>query len=486
MTWPALVPTLSGLPASSPDVFSDEGFGWDLLQSEGRIDSLLVGSIKADKIASGTITGETIVLSGGAAILRSSNYVAATSGWSIEGDGDAEFNNVTVRGTIYATAGEIGGLTITGALTLGTGGVFRTATSGQRLEIARTNFDRISFYTGNVNETSPATIVSGSTGIAIWAPTLSSGNGLLTLLGGGAGSGINITPAQTMEFGTTGNATAPAIARQADSDTGIFWIDPNILAFSVGGTERVRFTTTQVFIPSGTAAAPAMAFWSDNGTGVYSVGASRLGFAIGGVHVAEFNAGKFRTAILNSGSPEMNMGSLSPSASQPSYGFQGDSDTGYYWVSDGISAISGNGQISMVFDAPNSDIRAGVDNTYNLGNASFRFVDVWAVDTTINSSDRRKKTAIRRLAFDPMSMVREVPVVQFRRHRRKRTHTGWIAQDVAAWLDERGLDYAMLIDPSRNGEEGQMGLRIGELTAVLWAACQQLDRRLSAIEGKGA
>ncbi len=44
-----------------------------------------------------------------AADIKSSNYSAGSAGWIIEGNGDAEFNAVTVRGTIYASAGEFTG-----------------------------------------------------------------------------------------------------------------------------------------------------------------------------------------------------------------------------------------------------------------------------------------------------------------------------------------------------------------------------------------
>lgn len=44
------------------------------------------------------------VIGGAAALIRnairSPNYVAGTSGWTINKDGSAEFNNLTVRGTI--------------------------------------------------------------------------------------------------------------------------------------------------------------------------------------------------------------------------------------------------------------------------------------------------------------------------------------------------------------------------------------------------
>lgn len=45
--------------------------------------------------------------------LSSTNYIAGSTGWAINGNGAAEFSGVTVRGTIVATAGSIGGNTIT-------------------------------------------------------------------------------------------------------------------------------------------------------------------------------------------------------------------------------------------------------------------------------------------------------------------------------------------------------------------------------------
>jgi len=44
--------------------------------------------------------------------LQSSNFVTGNAGFRLSDDGNAEFNDVIVRGTIYATVGEIGGFTI--------------------------------------------------------------------------------------------------------------------------------------------------------------------------------------------------------------------------------------------------------------------------------------------------------------------------------------------------------------------------------------
>ena len=44
--------------------------------------------------------------------LQSSNFVSGSIGFQLKDTGDVEFNNLIVRGTVYATAGEIGGWTI--------------------------------------------------------------------------------------------------------------------------------------------------------------------------------------------------------------------------------------------------------------------------------------------------------------------------------------------------------------------------------------
>lgn len=68
------------------------------------IDDAKVASLSAAKLTAGTINvGEYI---------QSSGYVAGSAGWRINGNGNAEFSGVVVRGTVYASAGLIGGNTI--------------------------------------------------------------------------------------------------------------------------------------------------------------------------------------------------------------------------------------------------------------------------------------------------------------------------------------------------------------------------------------
>jgi hypothetical protein len=82
--------------------------------------------------ANGTITAMDIRTGGKivfGADIQSDNYVAATSGWRIERAGNAELNNVTVRGTLYSSAGTIGGFTLAS-------NSFSAGSGGNKIEIA--------------------------------------------------------------------------------------------------------------------------------------------------------------------------------------------------------------------------------------------------------------------------------------------------------------------------------------------------------------
>lgn len=75
----------------------------------GRFGTLLADKIRATAISASQLTAGNGVIGGS---LKSSNYVAGSSGWTLRPDGVAEFSGVTVRGTVYATSGAVGGITI--------------------------------------------------------------------------------------------------------------------------------------------------------------------------------------------------------------------------------------------------------------------------------------------------------------------------------------------------------------------------------------
>lgn len=89
----------------------------------GQIDDLKVANISAAKLTAGdgTIGGD----------LKSSNFVAGSTGWRVRPNGTSEFSGVVVRGTIIATAGSIGGITIDSTTVASTN--FASGSAGFRL-----------------------------------------------------------------------------------------------------------------------------------------------------------------------------------------------------------------------------------------------------------------------------------------------------------------------------------------------------------------
>lgn len=72
---------------------------------------IVANTLTANEISANTITADelasNIILVNN--IIRSNNYSAGSSGWIIRNNGFAEFNDVTVRGTIESLSGNIGG-----------------------------------------------------------------------------------------------------------------------------------------------------------------------------------------------------------------------------------------------------------------------------------------------------------------------------------------------------------------------------------------
>jgi hypothetical protein len=150
------------------------------------------------------------------------------------------------------------------------------------------------------------------------------------------------------------------------------------------------------------------------------------------------------------------------------------------------------------------NVRPNNDNAYGLGQSGNRWVDVWAVDSTINTSDRRKKTDIATsdLGLDfiqqlkPISYRRkdemfidEITVVgddgkekESTRERLvtyKRRHYGLVAQDVEGVL--AGKDFAGLI---KDRETGLYGLRYEEFISPMIRAIQELTAKVASLEAQ--
>jgi len=154
--------------------------------SNVSIDSADINSLAVSKITGGTY-GDTDIIFASGSDLVSSNYVADTSGWTIQGNGNAEFNNVTVRGTIYANSGEIGALDIVGILTVNGGGLWGD-TLGKSYRLQGNSF---LFYTstnqaGSIDwNSTELSMAAFDAGVDIALRTTSSGGDILINVGNG-------------------------------------------------------------------------------------------------------------------------------------------------------------------------------------------------------------------------------------------------------------------------------------------------------------
>lgn len=167
----------------------------------------------------------------------------------------------------------------------------------------------------------------------------------------------------------------------------------------------------------------------------------------------------------------------------PSFTFANESGLGIYRHSTNQLAIAAAGAQTYLFDP--LALNPGSDNATRLGSSSRRWTEVWAVDGSINTSDRREKKRIGSLAFDPGELIDLIPARRFQRRRRRRWHFGFIADEVRDGLVTLGMDpsrYGVYIEPEAVGEEGVAGLRIHELVPVLWDEVRRLRSRVRELE----
>jgi hypothetical protein len=139
--------------------------------------------------------------------------------------------------------------------------------------------------------------------------------------------------------------------------------------------------------------------------------------------------------------------------------------------------------------AINSNLFPTTDNFVSLGNESFRWKDVWAVDGSINSSDVRNKTNIRNLDYG----LGEVLKLRSVRYQWKDDPTGpeklgLIAQDLLKVIPEVVKTHAWIItekSPKATGQKVELeryGVYYTDLIPVLVKAIQEQNEEISKLE----
>lgn len=103
-------PTTEGGVAIDAGVYMDAAYILNLTAQYAKFASLVADDITAADIATAQLTAGSLRVGG---YIQSTNYVTGISGWRITAAGVLEAQDAILRGTIYASAGTIGGIVIT-------------------------------------------------------------------------------------------------------------------------------------------------------------------------------------------------------------------------------------------------------------------------------------------------------------------------------------------------------------------------------------
>jgi hypothetical protein len=404
-------------------------------------------TLKADYIRGGTFSAATMIV-GAEGMIRSSNYVAGSAGWMIDGDGNAEFNNVTIRGTIYATAGEI-----TGTLTIATGGKivmplvddFEMWIQAGGIEIKDVVIDYIA-----------AAIFMDTSGNIVFAGDASANEADFLDFPSGIyiGPSANAVPQMTgivIEHSGTPSSSDTSILVRGDK-----FGTPQVL-FMLNGNGRANFH-------DGSASLPSISFYNDQNTGIYRSAADTLAFTAGGVLRGEF--GTFGLALYNGGSLYASDGT----AAAPAIRFLGDQNTGFYRpASDQINVTCGATPVVGMSTAEINcvpQIKSGGVYNATTGSAANMHIASTGLMYRSTSSRRYKDQITQALNLADIDLT----PVRFWSLTDERWQYGFVAEDVAAVLPEAA-------ELNEAGEVENYDLRA--VVAVLAAKVARLEKELA-------
>lgn len=149
-----------------------------------------------------------------------------------------------------------------------------------------------------------------------------------------------------------------------------------------------------------------------------------------------------------------------------------------------------SGTVGIEFNPSNqvnpSNGSGGLDNTLDLGASTSRWDDIYATNTTIQSSDERMKDEIIDSPIG-LSFINDLRPVQYKwkdydDKTFSRKHYGLIAQEVEQVLSDNDIntnDFAPLV---YDEESDRYGMRYGEMVGILIKAVQELSAKVEALE----
>lgn len=157
-------------------------------------------------------------------------------------------------------------------------------------------------------------------------------------------------------------------------------------------------------------------------------------------------------------------------------------DTGVYFGTVESFTDGGAYQIST-----NSIIRPATDNLRSLGTSTYRWKEVWAVDGTINTSDRRLKKDIQPINYGLAEVMKLNPVSflwnQEGMDRERRL--GFIAQELQPLLKEVVRTEEIVSDPTTKQDSWKATERLGvAYTEIIPVAVKAIQEQQQIIEAQ--
>ena len=177
------------------------------------------------------------------------------------------------------------------------------------------------------------------------------------------------------------------------------------------------------------------------------------------------------------------------SASNPSYTFQGDLDTGMFRTDNSANSISFTVGGTEGYRINTNRIMPAVDDDRDLGSASLKFDDVFATNNVIQTSDKNVKNTIVTSDLG-LDFINKLNPVSYKFNNKTRTHYGLISQEIETVLgtiSKSATDFAGFckdeVDDDGNAMTPKYGLRYTEFISPIIKAIQELSAKVTALEG---
>jgi len=321
------------------------------------------------------------------------------------------------------------------------------------------------------------------------AAAVSTGSGSTTaddiVLGSDAQGDIYVRGSSALQRVAIGTTTyGGQFLRVNAAGNGIEWQDP-----------------AHIYLSDGNASGPAYTFKSDQNTGMYRHAADTIGFAAG-------TGGAGQAFIDDSGYIYARSGftfSTDTNTYADSGGdlwrfFTGGANLRASFGASSVDITSSSGTTSTSINsylqgvtALSSTVYAGsvrphTDNSLDIGGAINRWDDVYATNSTIQTSDLRQKENINdtKLGLDFIKDLRPVSYdwKDKKENKINQTHYGLIAQEVLESLKKHGIDSIEDFGGiSHDGDpEHFYGARYGEFVPILIKAVQELKTEIDTLK----